>query len=323
MRPHCTALRDQDELLLRQFHMDSTSFYMSLPLAASLHEDALRHHASDALARVASSDDTLAWRIAQCCHAAWLTVVTDFDGTISPHTLHPEDARIDVQAESALELLATLSHTHVAIVSGRSLASLRERVRSAHVCTLVGSHGAEWQQGAETLPSAVGAALQPVPQLSPSQATLLDRITSALEHISSGYPGSFVERKPLGAALHVRGVDAGLQHTALLAGQRTLLEAGAVRVRMGIHVVEGAVVRVSKGDAIKALREPPSSCVIYLGDDTTDEDAFAVLGPTDLGIKVGAAPTLAQARVPSMRAACEVLWAIALSRHHVLSRLQG
>ncbi|WP_153038784.1 hypothetical protein [Rathayibacter tanaceti] len=37
--------------------------------------------------------------------------------------------------------------------------------------------------------------------------------------------------------------------------------------------------------------------MLYAGDDVTDEDAFAVLGPGDLGIKSGEGTTAAAFRV--------------------------
>ncbi|HSP76444.1 MAG TPA: trehalose-phosphatase, partial [Cryobacterium sp.] len=37
--------------------------------------------------------------------------------------------------------------------------------------------------------------------------------------------------------------------------------------------------------------------VFYAGDDTTDEDAFAVLQPGDVGLKIGAGDSLAGYRV--------------------------
>ena len=48
---------------------------------------------------------------------------------------------------------------------------------------------------------------------------------------------------------------------------------------------------------IEAMLATGAQAVFYGGDDTTDEDAFAVLGDTDLSIKVGEGSTRARFRV--------------------------
>ena len=53
---------------------------------------------------------------------------------------------------------------------------------------------------------------------------------------------------------------------------------------------------------------------VYLGDDVTDEHAFAVLGEGDLGIKVGAGETAASARVDDATAVPEILATLASLR---------
>ncbi len=63
-------------------------------------------------------------------------------------------------------------------------------------------------------------------------------------------------------------------------------------------VVELAVIDADKGSAIERLRrESGADVVLFVGDDVTDEDAFAVLGAADIGIKVGEGTTLATYRV--------------------------
>jgi trehalose-6-phosphatase len=47
---------------------------------------------------------------------------------------------------------------------------------------------------------------------------------------------------------------------------------------------------------------------IFIGDDVTDEDGFAVLGSGDLGIKVGAGATKAFHRVADPHEVTRVLW---------------
>jgi trehalose 6-phosphate phosphatase len=47
--------------------------------------------------------------------------------------------------------------------------------------------------------------------------------------------------------------------------------------------------------------------VLYVGDDVTDEDAFAALRPDDVGVKVGAGQTLARYRVADPAAVRDLL----------------
>src|SRR5258708_30573000 len=58
----------------------------------------------------------------------------------------------------------------------------------------------------------------------------------------------------------------------------------------GREATERAVGATNKGSAINELRTQQSaSAVIFLGDDVTDENAFANLQGPDVGIKIGRA----------------------------------
>jgi trehalose-6-phosphatase len=61
-------------------------------------------------------------------------------------------------------------------------------------------------------------------------------------------------------------------------------------------------------------RSVEADAVVYLGDDVTDDAAFAVLGEVDLGISIGPTPTGASFQVASPRAAAEVLTLLAEER---------
>jgi trehalose-6-phosphatase len=75
------------------------------------------------------------------------------------------------------------------------------------------------------------------------------------------------------------------------------------------------VLSVTKGDALVQLRtELGADAVLYAGDDTTDEDAFAVLGEGDVGIKVGAGETGAAYRVTDPEEFSAVLMRLATLR---------
>ena len=79
-----------------------------------------------------------------------------------------------------------------------------------------------------------------------------------------------------------------------------------------LHVVETGVVATSKGQAIEALRaETGARAVFYMGDDVTDERAFAVLHDGDVSVRVGPGETVARHRVADPDEAALVLTRLA------------
>ena len=83
-----------------------------------------------------------------------------------------------------------------------------------------------------------------------------------------------------------------------------------VHVLPGKNVVELTVLEANKGSALVDLaRSSSSDATLYLGDDVTDERAFAALDPSsgDLSIKVGEGETVAAQRLPGPEAVVELL----------------
>ena len=120
--------------------------------------------------------------------------------------------------------------------------------------------------------------------------------------------GIEVEIKPTGAVLHTRLATAET-------GERASAEAVAgpgswpgVHATLGKSVVELAVVETSKGVALQALRDTADVAgVLYVGDDVTDESAFAVLGSDDVSVKVGPEETHAAYRLERPQDVLELL----------------
>jgi len=75
-----------------------------------------------------------------------LLVATDYDGTLSPIVANPDDARPVRESIIALRALASLSGTHCAVISGRSLSDLANLSALDGQVMLVGSHGSEFDQ---------------------------------------------------------------------------------------------------------------------------------------------------------------------------------
>ncbi|MGE0481390.1 MAG: trehalose-phosphatase, partial [Phycisphaerae bacterium] len=232
-------------------------------------------------------------------HAPILLVATDFDGTIAPLVSDPSVAEANREALVALRALADLPQTHVAIVSGRALADLAARVPAATDLHLVGSHGSEFEIGFAR-------------SLSPESRATLDRVFDAAREAIGGRAGVRAEEKPASLAIHYRNAsdsDAAAVVDALLKGPATW---PGVHVRHGKKVVELSVVATNKGVALQRLRQRiGATATIFLGDDATDEDAFATLSGPDLAVKVGEGATAARGRVADAIEVARVLATLA------------
>ena len=239
-------------------------------------------------------------RLAEIPSAQPLLVCLDFDGTLAPIVTRPSDARPLPGTPELLRSLAALPDTEVSVVSGRSLADLRELSGLTAPIVLVGSHGSEFEQGFAE-------------ELTPEQADLFVRLDEELTALVDSAPGAELERKPISIAVHVRQAsrpDADRVLTALREGAATW---PGVHATAGKEVLELAVQRVDKGSAINALR-PDGGVVLFVGDDVTDERGFAALRPGDLGVKVGPGDTAAQYRVADVPAVGDLLAALLAGR---------
>lgn len=216
-------------------------------------------------------------------------VALDFDGTLAPLVDVPADARALPAAVDQLVALQRLPGVTIAFVSGRSLASLEAVVPPDVTAALVGSHGLEVHfAGADALPAVDDADRERV-----------RRLREQLEPVVAATDRAWLELKPAGLAVHTRLVDPAAAF-ALADAVRSIAREldSALTVRDGKSVVEFSVRDATKGDGLQVLRERVApDAVMFAGDDVTDEDAFAVLEPHDLGIKVGAAATSARFRV--------------------------
>ncbi|MER6797755.1 trehalose-phosphatase, partial [Amycolatopsis mediterranei] len=224
--------------------------------------------------------------IVQIARTPRLLVACDYDGTLAPITLNPDEARPLPESVGALRSLAGLHETTTAVISGRALRDLATLSRLPAEVNLVGSHGSEFDIGF-------------IHALDDKARELHRRLEAELEQLVLDVPGVSLEVKPASIAVHVRRAE----HEA---GRRVLADVHSgpstwegVSTTDGKEVVELAVVQTDKGRALDILRHQVGATAgIFLGDDVTDEKAFARLSGPDLGIKVGDGETLAAFRVP-------------------------
>jgi trehalose 6-phosphate phosphatase len=208
-------------------------------------------------------------------------VFYDFDGTLSEIVEDPDSARlVDGAADALISLSAACP---VAILSGRDLADVRERIGLPGLW-YAGSHGFELT-GPDGTHHQNPEAAASIPVLAGAAADLADQ----LGHI----PGVVVEHKRFGVAVHYRnaardrvGEVAAAVRTA---GQRT-----ALRVTTGREVIElRPNIDWDKGKTLRwvldYIRDNEGAgplLPIYLGDDITDEDAFDAVDGDGIAILV-------------------------------------
>ena len=218
-------------------------------------------------------------------------VCLDYDGTLSEIVSDPDAATLVDGAPEALEHLVALHP--VAILSGRDLADIRDRVGISGIW-YAGSHGFELigPDGTYHQNDVAAAAL-------PALETAAVELRDDLEPI----PGVRVEHKRFAVAVHYRNVAAEHVAEVAAAAHRRGRQHG-LRVTNGRKVVElRPNVDWDKGDALRwisdSIHQPGRVVPIYIGDDLTDEDAFDAIRYTGMGIVVrndedGGRPTAAQ-----------------------------
>ncbi|WP_374206004.1 trehalose-phosphatase [Gordonia zhenghanii] len=225
-------------------------------------------------------------------------IASDYDGCVAPIVSRPEDAVPDPASAAALAAAADLPGTWAALVSGRARADLATLSGLGDPVTLVGSHGAEFESGFDE-------------PLTGEQTTLLAAVVAEFESITTRFPGTSVETKPASTTLHVRNASDDDARAALTLAVEGPASWAGVHVTHGKSVIELAVIETSKGHALDRLRDRVhAQAVLYLGDDITDEKAFAHLNlPGDVGVKVGDGATAAKFRITGPDEVAQVLTA--------------
>lgn len=211
----------------------------------------------------------------------------DYDGTLAPIVDDPAHA---VPHPAVPDLVAELGRRHeVVIVTGRDLAALATLLGGR--TQAVGLHGAEegWSDGTV-------------------EARATESHADALRHLRNAVPlgdGIVVEDKGAAFAVHYRAAPDPEAARAALETWVQAVPTGLVPI-WGKRVVELRADGVSKGTAVARIATAhPDRTPVYLGDDVTDEDAFAALQALrqqTVTVKVGEGKTVAGHRLPDVEA---------------------
>lgn len=245
--------------------------------------------------------------LAELASVSRLLIALDFDGVLAPIVEVPSEARPLPASASAIGVLATLPGTFVTLVSGRGLADLAAVSGFGTPVRMVGSHGGEFD-GAGALSPAEAQDSTGATLLDDEQRARLEQLVAELHELVDGEPGVALESKPAGVAVHVRNAAPDVGARVLEAVRAGPAARPGIEATPGKAVLDLSVMTVTKGSAIDVLRERlDADAVFFAGDDVTDETAFAVLRPGDVGVKVGDGETAAAHRVADPEEMSQVL----------------
>jgi trehalose 6-phosphate phosphatase len=206
-------------------------------------------------------------------------ILLDIDGTLLDLAPTPHDVRVPPTLRRTLERLHECTSGALALVSGRSLDDI-DLIFKPLKLSAVGGHGAEIRHLAN------GSANRSV------ALPLDDELKQQLFNIAQLDPAIIIEDKDYSLAIHYR-----LAPDKRRAIEDAIDEIGAelppdsIEVLPGKAVIEVKKIGFNKGTAIRELMSQPPFAgrrPVFVGDDTTDETAFAVMPEFDgLAVSVG------------------------------------
>lgn len=209
-------------------------------------------------------------------------VFLNYDGTLAGYTGRPEQAEPSAEVMELLRLLAEQPGTEVAIISGRRHGDLERWFGWIRELWLAAEHGAlfrpaggEWQ----VMHPALSDEWKP-------------RVLPILDHFVERTPGSLIEEKEYSVVWHYRmshpefGEWMAGELVGLLEGVLSETQVSAVHGRKCIEIKP---LWFHKGQIVAEIlqRSPKAGFTLAVGDDRTDEDMFAQLGPDAWTVRVG------------------------------------
>jgi trehalose 6-phosphate phosphatase len=208
-----------------------------------------------------------------------VAILLDIDGTLLDIALTPHDVRVPPTLRKTLAALQERTDGALALVSGRSLSDI-DLIFAPLKLSAVGGHGAEIR-------------VAPNGKANGTHSRFLDKKTrSRLIEVAEVDEGVIMEDKGYSVALHYRLAPdkkrAIEDAVAAICGE---LPTGTVEILPGKAVIEIKKSGFNKGTALRDLmahapfagRKP-----IFVGDDVTDDAAFAVVPEFDgVAISVG------------------------------------
>ncbi|MGE0869211.1 MAG: trehalose-phosphatase [Kofleriaceae bacterium] len=227
---------------------------------------------------IAAPDSKLIGRIA----SSETLIALDYDGTLAPIVANRRKAIMRPRTRMLLEQLCELYPC--VVISGRASDDVCRIVDGIGLHQVIGHHGIQIN-GRRSSPLSTAAGRE-----------LRDRLAED--------PDIEIEDKGVSIAIHYRNTrNPGRARVAIERALETIDPAvKRVRGKMVIELVSPG--SPNKGDALRlAVQSTRTNLAVYIGDDTTDEDAFAAAIDGELiGVRIGrSARSCARYYLPDQR----------------------
>lgn len=210
-----------------------------------------------------------------------VSLFLDYDGTLTPITGRPEDARLSFQMKDLLKTLLRLYP--LSIISGRGLADLKSLVGIDGI-VYAGNHGFE----------AVGPEYSMVFDSGSAAREEIKRLSESLKELPPRCRGVFVEDKGITLSIHYRLLDPRDKHfftDRFLEITSGAVKKGLVRINESKKAFEVRPnVNWNKGRAVEWMLDREGfagTTPFYLGDDETDRDGFKAVRGRGVSVYVG------------------------------------
>lgn len=208
---------------------------------------------------------------------AWLVsnprilIGCDFDGTLSPLVAHADDARLPSAMRAVMERLMALPGVAFAVISGRSIEDLRQRVDVPGVW-YAGNHGLERESPDGSTVLAPGAE---------DAGPAMRRVLAQLAEVLARFPGVWIEDKGLSSSVHFRQAAEECHAEVEALVKAVVQDEPLLKVRPAKLIWEILpAIEWDKGTALRWFMnrwDVASSATAFMGDDVTDLNAFREL----------------------------------------------
>jgi trehalose-phosphatase len=206
----------------------------------------------------------------------------DFDGTLVPIRQNPAECFLSEKIKKQLRSLADSEGICLTIMSGRSLSDVRKRVGIRKIY-YGGNHGLDISGPGARYTHAKALSAKP----------LMRHVKHLLKREIAGIEGAWLEDKKYTVSLHFRSVKKNqvpAVKKVFYEAARDVLESKSMGVVRGKKVLELTPDPAwNKGTAVLWIlrRLKDRLLPVYVGDDKTDETAFAALSKRGITVRVG------------------------------------